>query len=191
MLQQLGAEKDWVYEVLLASYCSGVPHVAPFGMRVTDDTRVTLEMYEGSRSLRNVLAAKAFSLNTVQDMDFFYYALFDRERIRYGPAQKVDAPVLIDAPASMEAKVIKVTPAMRRVLVEAEIVHIEYRMKCDLTNRAQSLLLESLIIATRIPYLPEGEPAKVLKEHYRVIKKVAPDSKYEALMKELLNKCQI
>ena len=127
----------------------------------------------------------------MQDTEIFYHALFAGEKIKYGPAEKIDAPVLIDSPASIEAKVISVTPKAQRMVIEAEIVHIQNRIKCDLTNRAQSLLLESLIVATRIPHLPEGKPGKLLRENYRVIKKVAPGSKYEDIMRELLNKCDI
>ena len=191
MLKQLGVEKNWIYEVLLSSYFNGVPHVAPFGVRTTDYTCVTLDMYEGSRSLRNILAVKEFALNTVQDTEIFYHALFAGGKIKYGPAEKIDAPVLMDSPASMEAKVVSVTPKAQRVVIEAEIVHIQNRRKCDLTNRAQSLLLESLIVATRIPHLPEGKPGKLLRENYRVIKKVAPGSKYEDTMRKLLHKCDI
>jgi hypothetical protein len=50
------------------------------------------------------------------------------------------------------------------------------------------MVMESLIIATRIKQLPEGKAEEILKENYRVIKKVAPESNYVAIMEKLLKR---
>jgi hypothetical protein len=73
-------------------------------------------------------------------------------------------------------------------MIEAEVVYIHIRNRKELINRAKSLVLESLILATRIPHLPERKPVELLRENCRVVKKVAPGSKYEYVMQELVKK---
>lgn len=49
--------------------------------------------------------------------------------------------------------------------------------------------MESLIIATIINQMPGGKAEGILKENYRVIKKVAPKSSFVDTMENLINKC--
>ncbi len=188
-LKQLGMKKNWIYEVVITSIDNNVPHTAPFGVKTTDFKIVTIEMYKGSNTLRNVLASKEFAFNTVADPTVFYHALYARGKINFGFAKMIKAPVLADSPASIEVRLKNAINREQSLVIEAEIVYIHIRNRSELINRAKSLVLESLILATRIPHLPERKPEELLRENYRVIKKVAPGSKYEHVMQELLKKC--
>jgi len=188
-LKQLGMKKNWLYEIVISSIDNNVPHTAPFGVKTTDFKLVSIEMYKGSNTLRNVLKSKEFVINTVSDPTVFYHALYVREKINFGFAKMIIAPVLTDSPASIEVRLKNTVNREQSYMIEAEVVYIHIRNTSELINRAKSLVLESLILATRIPYLPEGKPEELLRENYRVIKKVAPGSKYELVMKELLKKC--
>jgi len=125
----------------------------------------------------------------VTDPTVFYDALYAREKIDFGFAKMIIAPVLTDSPASIEVRLKNAINKEQSYMIEAEVVYIHIRKRKELLNRAKSLVLESLILATRIPYLPERKPEELLRENYRVIKKVAPGSKYEHVMQELLKKC--
>ncbi len=188
-LKQLGMKKNWLYEVVISSFDNHVPHAAPFGVKTADFKLVTIEMYKASATLRNVLAGKEFALNTVADSTVFYQALYEREKINFGSGKMIKAPVLIDSPASIEVRLTNAINGEQSLLIEAEVVYIHIRNRSELINRAEGLVLESLILATRIPHLPERKPEALLKENYRVIKKVAPGSRYEHVMQELLKKC--
>jgi hypothetical protein len=188
-LKQLGIRKNWLYEVVITSIDNNVAHAAPFGVKTTDFKLVSIEMYKGSNTLRNVLKSKEFVINTVSDPTVFYDALYAREKINFGFAKMIMAPVLTDSPASIEVRLKNTINREQSYMIEAEVVYIHIRNPSELINRAKSLVLESLILATRIPYLPEGKPVELLRENYRVIKKVAPGSKYEHIMQELLKKC--
>ena len=188
-LKQLGIRKNWLYEVVITSIDNNVPHAAPFGVKTTDFKLVSIEMYKGSNTLINVLKSKEFVINTVSDPTVFYHALYAREKINFGFAKMIIAPVLTDSPASIEVRLRNAINREQSYRIEAEVVYINIRNPSELINRAKSLVLESLILATRIPYLPERKPEELLKENYRVIKKVAPGSKYERIMQELLKKC--
>lgn len=188
-LKQLGMKKDWLYEVVLSSFDKNAPHAAPFGVKTTDFNLVTIEMYKASNTLENVLTYKEFVLNTIDDPAIFYQTLYDREKINFGLAKMINAPVLIDSPASIEVRLVNSIDREQSLMIEAEVVYVHIRYRSELINRAKSLVLESLIMATRMPHLAERKPKELLRENYRIIKKVAPGSKYEYVMQELLNKC--
>ncbi len=188
-LKQLGMKKNWIYEIVISSFDNNVPHAAPFGVKTTDFKLVSIEMYKGANTLRNVLKSKEFVINTVSDPTVFYQALYERGKINFGSAKMIKAPVLTDSPVSIEVRLTNALNSEQTFVIEAEVVDIHIRNRSELINRAKSLVLESLILATRIPHLPQRKPEELLRENYRVIKKVAPGSKYEHVMQELLKKC--
>lgn len=188
-LQELGLKTGWLYEVVISTYKNNNPHAAPFGIKTSNFKCLALEMYKGSNTLENILATREFVINLVDDPLFFYQALYDREKINFASAKQVKAPVMLDSPSSIEARLITAVNKKQRVLIEAEVVHIHSRKKGELINRAKSLFLESLILSTRLIVFPKLNLDKLIRENYRVIKKVAPGSKYETMMQELLNDC--
>jgi hypothetical protein len=187
-LKQLGIKQNWLYEVVITSLDNNVPHAAPFGVKTPDFKIVLIEMYKGSSTLRNVLTNKEFVLNTVTDPTVFYDALYAGRKINFGFAKMIMAPVLTDSPASIEVRLKNAINREQSYMVEAEVVYIHIRKNKELINRAKGLVFESLILATRIPHLPERKPVELLRENYRVVKKVAPGSKYESVMQELMKK---
>lgn len=188
-LKRLGIRKNWLYEIVITSVDNHVPHAAPFGIRTADFKIVSIEMYKGSNTLRNILKNKEFVINTVSDPTVFYHALYAGEKINFGSAKMIKAPVLLDSPASIEVRLKNAVSSGKRYMIEAEVVYLHIRNQSELINRAKSLVLESLILATRISHSPKRTPEELLKENYRVIKKVAPGSKYEHVMQDLLKKC--
>jgi len=188
-LDQLGMEKNWIYEVIISSISDNVPHAAPFGIKTRDFTFVEIEMYKSSNTLRNILANGELAVNMVVDPVIFYHALFAKDKIKYSMAKKIDTPVLYGVPASIEALIVDTIKTKRKSMIKAKVVHIHFNRESEWINRAKNLLFESLIISTRIAHFPEGKAEKLLRENYRVVKKVAPSSRYELIMDELLKKC--
>lgn len=188
-LDQLGMRKDWIYEVIISSLNDNVPHAAPFGVQTRDFKLVKIEMYKGSNTLRNILANKEFAINMVVDPIIFYNALYAKEKIKYSLAKRINTPVIYGSPASIEAGIIDTVDTKQKILITATVVHIHLHNKSEWTNRAKNLLFESLILSTRIPHLPKGKAEVLLKENYRIVKKVAPRSEYELIMKSLVEKC--
>ena len=188
-LDQLGMEKNWIYEVIISSIGDEIPHAAPFGVTTRDFNYIQIEMYKGSNTLRNILANGEFAVNMVVDPVIFYNALFAKDKIKYSSAKRIDTPVLYGSPASIEAGIIDTIDTKQKIMIKAKVVHIHLHNKSEWINRAKNLLFESLILSTRIPHFPEGKAEVLLRENYRVIKKVAPSSDYEFIMQELLKKC--
>ena len=189
-LQQLGMKKNWLYEVVISSYNNNIPHAAPFGVKSSDFKCITMEIYKGSTTLKNILSNKEFVLNMLDDPVFFHQALFAREKINFNVAKMINAPVIAESPSTIEVRLLNALDKKQRVIIKAEVVHINVCNKSELINRAKSLVLESLILSTRLSYFPKLKLEKLIKENYRVIKKVAPGSRYENIMQELLDNCK-
>ena len=188
-LDQLGMKKNWIYEVIISSIGDNVPHAAPFGVKTKDFKLVKIEMYSGSNTLRNILANGEFAINMVVDPIIFYNALYAKEKIKYSLAKRIDTPVIYGSPASIEAGIIDTIDTKQKIMITAKVLHIHLHNKSEWINRAKNIVYESLILSTRIPHFPEGKVEAWLRENYRVVKKVAPRSEYEIIMKELLEKC--
>ena len=122
------------------------------------------------------------------DPAVFYDALYAGEKINFGIAKMITAPVMTDSPASIEVRLKNTLNGEQSYMIEAEVVYIHIRNRKELINRAKNLVLESLILTTRIPHLAERQPVELLRENCRVVKKVAPGSKYEYVMQELVKK---
>ena len=188
-LDQLGMEKNWIYEVIISSIGDNVPNAAPFGVKTRDFNYIEIEMYKGSNTLKNILANGEFAVNMVVDPVVFYNVLFAKDKIKYSLAKRIETPVLYGSPASIEAGIIETIDMKLKIMIKAKVVHIHLHNKSEWINRAKNLLFESLILSTRIPHFPKGKAEVLLRENYRVIKKVAPRSEYELIMQQLLEKC--
>lgn len=184
----LGIKINWIYETVVTCFNDDTPHAAPFGIKCPEIDTIQLEMYKGSNTLACIMDKKEFAINFIDDPIFFFASLYDESQICFIEANKIKAPVIADCPACIEAEMTDCKEKMQSYIIDAKIVDISINCIPRLFNRAEGLVMESLIASTRISYMPEGK-ADILNENYRVIKKVAPDSRYVEIMEKLLNKC--
>lgn len=185
-LSELGFKKDWTYEAIISCFNGEIPHAAPFGIKSPDMESIQVEIYNSSNTLSYLMDKGCFVINLISDSQYFFDSLYNRDQIRFKAARIIDAPVIADTPACVEVKVKNYTEKAHSRIINAEIISIESPLAPELYNRAKGLVMESLIIATRINYMAEGEAEKILKENYRVIKKVAPGSNYVVIIEKLL-----
>ncbi len=190
-LSDLGFKKDWTYEAIISCFNGSTPHAAPFGIKSTDMESIQVEMYNSSNTLCYLMDRGCFVINLISDPQYFFDSLYEKDQIRFKAARIIDAPVITDTPAFIEVKVTDYIEKPQSHIFNTEILNIEATITPELFNRAKSLVMESLITATRINYLPDGKAEEMLMENYRVIKKVAPESTYVETMEKLLNKCGI
>lgn len=186
-LRTLAMEPGWIYEVVVSTFSDGLPHAAPIGVW-TDDSADSLhmEIYRGSQTLSNILANECLVANFPTDVQMLSTSLLTPQQLAYRLAQRVKAPVLRDASATVELVLDRATALPDRVHVAAVAVHTDRRRDLRLINRADGLLLESLILATRIERLDRSFVTTVLTENYRVVCKVAPGSSSETALRELV-----
>ncbi len=188
-LKQLGVKRNWLYETIISSAGAGLFHAAPFGIRILDFQRIAIDMFKGSKSLENILNSGEFAINTMDDPRCFYDALWDKKSLQFSRACKICAPVLINTQASIEVRVMDTQDRGKTCLVTAGVVHVEVRTPGELINRAKHLVLESVIMATRLFLVPGTSLEKRIRENYRVVRKVAPESAYEETMARLVKDC--
>ena len=168
-LKHLGMNAGWIYEVVLSTYSNDVPHAAPFGVNPIDSKHVKLSIYKGSHTLENILNHRQFTINVVEEMDIFYNALYARDKLEYTPAQNIDAPVLKEAAAHIEVTLTSTVSKPLQVVIEGEVEHVQISDPCIPINRAKNLLLESLIVSTRISHLPG-------QGHFLAIARITPST---------------
>ncbi len=185
-LLALPMQKGWIYETIVSTYSDGEPHAAPMGVWAEGPNMLHLEIFRSSRTLSGILDTKQFTVGFPSDVGMFHTTLFHPGLLTFGEAHSVSAPVLLGTSATAEVELRETTPLSRRVRVAGEVMHAAARPDVRLVNRAEGLLLESLILATRLRHLDEAAVRDALAENHRVIRKVAPGSTWEAKMAELL-----
>jgi hypothetical protein len=179
-------QTGWIYEVIVSTYLGNDPHSAPIGVWTDDLAALNMEIYSGSKTLENILERKDFAVNLVADVTFFHDSLFGSANVEYRESLNIDAPTLSNASAVVEARLQRSQDMGNRFRLAATPVHIELRGPVRLINRAEGLVLESLILSTRRSYLPRLKVQAIFEENYRIVKKVAPGSRYETIMAGLL-----
>lgn len=185
-LQALGMQEGWIYETIVSTFSNGEPHAAPIGVWTEDFNTLHMEIYDSSQTLRGVVDTRHFTANFPSDVGTFHTTLFHAELLSFEQAQKVSAPILLGSAATVELVLRQTTPVANRVRIIGTVVHTDARPDIRLINRAEGLLVESLILATRLRYLDGAVVRRTLAENYRVIRKVAPGSTWETTMAELL-----
>lgn len=185
-LHALAMQKGWIYETIVSTFSNGEPHAAPIGVWTEDFTTLHMEIYNSSQTLRGILDTTQFVANFPADVGMFHVALSHPELLPFGQAQNVKAPLLRGCSATVELSLSQATPSADRVRVTGVVAHANACPDTRLFNRAEGLLMESLILATRLRYLDDAVVRRTLAENYRVIRKVAPVSACETAMAELL-----
>ena len=184
-LHKLGMQNRWIYEAIISTYDGRVPHATPIGVWTNDLITVQSDIFKGSQTMQNIMRNEYFVVNFVPSVDTYYAALFDKDVLAYEDSLQIAAPVLRNCPAIVEVQLTHWKDLDTKVQIEGRVIHVQVRDGLRLINRAESLLLESLILATRLSFSPKSREA--LLENYRVIRKVAPESEYQKTMEKLMN----
>ena len=186
-LQEIGMQKNWIYEVIVSTYYAGTPHAAPMGIWTEDYDTLNMAIYKDSKTLENIMKEKEFTANFVDDVTLFYESLFSKDKIAFKRLKQINAPFIKDASAIIECKVKHIEEEENRFHISSEIIDIRIWDEIKLINRAEGLVIESLILATRLPHFPGRRNEDTLKENFRIIAKVAPNSMYEHTMKKVMD----
>jgi len=144
-----------------------------------------MELYGTSRTLPALLAAGEFVVDLPADAGAFFLALYDPSALSFGRASVVSAPCLTDATATIELTVAEATPHDGRTLVTGAVRHVTTRGGVRLINRAEGLLVESLIAATRAGMRTRESTLALVTENARVAAKVAPGSRFATTLTRL------
>ncbi|HEY5113211.1 MAG TPA: DUF447 domain-containing protein [Coriobacteriia bacterium] len=185
-LQRLGLRDRWIYEVLISTFRDDTPHAAPIGVWTNGADQLLMDVYVGSQTLANILDGGDFVANFPADAEMLYAALRAPEQLAFAEARCVHAPFVAGCTVIVELALRCATPGGDRVRIVGEVKRMHGAAAPRLINRAEGLLLESLVLATRLERRDTGAALTTLTENYRVVGKVAPGSVYERALAALL-----
>lgn len=180
---------NWIYESILCTGIGPKTNLAPIGVRKKGDD-LMLDLFMGSRTQKNLELHPDFSINFPPDAGHFYLALQDSASLATKSASEIRALLLADAPLAIEAQVKNALSMGEKQRVFAREVCRHVRGKARLYNRAEPLLLESLIVWTRRKIMPTSQLEEILLENQRIINRVAPQSQYVHQIASLVNACR-
>jgi hypothetical protein len=185
-LRRLGLQERWIYEVLISTFRDDTPHAAPIGVWTNGADELLMDVYDGSRTLANILERGQFVANFPVDAGLLYTALRAPQQLAFAAARFVHAPVVAGCTATVELTLSRATPGGDRVRIVGDVKRVHHAGAPRLINRAEGLLLESLVLATRLEHREAAAALTTLTENHRVVGKVAPGSAYERALAALL-----
>ena len=152
---------DVIFEAVVTTVSpSGVPHVAPMGVRYRD-AEVILMPFRPSTTLDNIVASGSAVLNIIVDTRVFAGCVTGRKHWPTQPALRVSGVVLDCALSHIElACSARHDDGPRTVLRMARVHEAQHRPFIGL-NRAQAAVLEAAVLVSRLHMLP---PAKIETE---------------------------
>jgi hypothetical protein len=132
---------------------AGVIHIAPMGVHQHGDEWIVLP-FRPSLTLDNLLENRCAVFNYCDDVRIFAGCLTGRRDWATKPAQLINAPVLIDALAYSEVKVVRIIDDAIRPQIHCQIINSVSNKAFQGFNRAQYAVLEAAILISRLNRLP-------------------------------------
>ncbi|MFM7316866.1 MAG: DUF447 domain-containing protein [bacterium] len=149
------------------SRTTGLKNIAAMGVTVNEQTGFDeighlkwfqIKPFEGSRTFANLKELGEGVFHLVDDAELLARsALADASDTALTKAEKVAAPVLIDAVMACEFQVVQADWALPRSLLTCNVVATHAFRQWRGWNRAQNAVLELTILATRVHLIPEKE----------------------------------
>ena len=208
-LTELGFQKGIIAETIISTYNKdGTPNAAPMGATMQDPSRVTLNLFNSSSTLKNIKVNRYAVANLTSNIDLFYKTTFKEANPNcklpqewFENAKLVNAPKLHAADAVVEMSVDDLSPfGKEKTTVVLNVKLVEVAKKCpQVYCRAMSATLEAIIHATRIKGFAKDEKQQVriqkllemVEQCGDVVNRVAPDSSYSRVMADLIKRINI
>ena len=186
-LEQIGMKKAWIYETIVSTIRKGVPHAAPIGVWTHNFETLNSEIYKGTRTIENILKNYNYTVSLPSDVITFFTVLFARQNLSYEKSKAIEAPAVKGYSAAMELRVKVAQEQKKSFLIQGEIKAIRTSGPVKLINRAEGLVAENLVLATKLPHFARKKIEGAMQANHRVIRKVAPGSKYEKMTMSLMD----
>ena len=198
-LAKLGIEKDLQYECITTTLSrDGVKNAGAFAFIYLGDDRVHCHIFEGSKTLKNILDTDEYVVNITQDPLVFTYATLDCLSNEYYTTDS-DIAIIKDTPAYIIVDVENVeikTPENFPIKGDSSIYFIDGKIRevvvndetVQAYNRGMSGLIEGLVNFGRYKIVDDAKRKEYMDrliENQRVIEKVS-DEKTKKAMADLI-----
>ena len=197
-LSKLGIEKDLQYECITTTISrDGVKNAGAFAFIYIGGDKVHCHIFEGSKTLKNILDTNEYVVNITQDPLVFTYATLDCLGDEYY-SDDADIAIIRDTPAYIIVDVENIdikTPENFPIKGDTSIYFIDGKIRevvvndenIQAYNRGMSGLIECLVNFSRYKIVDDTKRKEYfdrLVENQRVIEKVS-DEKTKKAMAEL------
>ena len=194
-LSRLGIEKDLQYECITTTINKdGVKNTGVFAFQYLGEDKVHCHLFEGSKTLKNILETNEYVVNITQDPLVFTYATLDCLSDEYytdddsiAIIKNTPAYIIVDVedveiktpenfPIKGDKSIYFITGKIREVVMNAEYAQA--------FNRGMSALIECLVNFSRYKIVDEERRKAymdLLIENQRVIDKVSDEKTKKAM----------
>ena len=185
------------YEAIITTIDKeGKSNAAPFGIRVVEEDKILLKIFDGGNTIKNIKSREEFIVNITNDPIMFSYSTTDTipeeylSRINYEDSEFVH---IKNVDAYFICKAYSIKKGLRKDeikesgvnIIKAEAVELKINNPCvKPMNRGIHVLMESLVNYSRINIVNKETQDFYLerfKESERIIKKVASKEEKEAM----------
>jgi len=194
-LGKVGIEKDLQYECITTTISSdGVKNAGAFAFKYLGEDMVHCHIFEGSKTLKNILESREYVVNITQDPLVFTYATLDCLGDEYY-TDDTDIAIIKDTPAYIIVDVEDIdikTPENFPIKADNDIYFITGKIRdfvinddnAEAFNRGLSELIESLVNFGRYKIVDEEKRKEywdILIENQRIIEKVSDEKTKKAM----------
>ncbi len=194
-LEKVGIKKDLQYECITTTINSdGVKNAGAFAFKYLGDGRVHCHIFEGSKTLKNILETNEYVVNITQNPLVFTYATLNCLGDEYYTADS-DIAIIKNTPAYIIVDVVdieKKTPENFPIKGDNNIYFITGKIRefvindenIMALNRGMFALIESLVNFSRYKMVDEKQKEvymNKLLENQRVINKVSDKDTQKAI----------
>lgn len=208
-LSKIGMNKGQQYETIITTMDKNLnTNAAPFGLRVLDNDKIVLRIFEGGNTIKNIKENGEFVVNITTDPLMFTFAttntITEEYLTRISKTKTHDELVyLTNADAYFICKVENIKTSFREDdpikaskinIIKAVVLEINVKNKCvKPINRGIHALIESLVNYSRINIVNKEKEDYFIDrflESERIIKKVGNKEEKESIkiLKENLKK---
>lgn len=194
-LSEVGIEKDLQYECITTTINSdGVKNAGAFAFKYLGDDKVHCHIFEGSKTLKNILDNREYVVNITQDPLVFTYATLDCLGDEYYTSDE-DIAIIKNTPAYIIVDVVNVekkTPDDFPIKGDRNIYFIDGKIRefiinddnAQAFNRGLSGLIEGLVNFSRYKIVDDEKRKEYMDrliENKRVIDKVSDERTQKAM----------
>ncbi len=202
--RDLGLKKENLYEILATTYALDeenneiIPNMACMGIRIVDNDIIKISPYPNTTTYSNLKSNKFLAINFVNDVSLYALAALKEFPPDFKESQKdyykykevsenrVQIPYIKEAWATLYGEVVGESQKTKKNglgevnLTEFTIKIFELEKKGDsfnLFNRAENLVLEAIILATRLKVAKEISDQELFNSIYNEIIDYSDDIK--------------
>ena len=150
-LRRLGFSSTGYSEVILSIRLGGKTNAAPMGVTLRGNS-LLLKVYRGSTTYKMLTGgARDCVLNITCDPKFFYYALLEKDNLRYSASKAVMSPRIIGCDGYVECVIGEILQRKGWIQVYLDPVLATARKKiARVYSRAGPALIEAMVYMTKL-----------------------------------------